>query len=259
MKTLICLLIITAGMTSCVHVYYAPNTPNAPLLSQKGETRINALYASGGNLSSFQGGEIQLAHAVSKNIGIMANGLAGGRTETVSSWNGNRNDHEESGHGSYGEFGAGYFKGLDNRQKWIAELYGGFGFGSVKNDYGSGDHSTVNHSKLFLQPSVGYKIKNFEAVLVPRLSYIKWKVKDCHAMNNDNEYVQHDMNAIRSRPNFISFEPALLLRAGGEDFKIQGGLSFSNYRSTSHYFSDELIETLNASIGISINLKPKKK
>jgi hypothetical protein len=48
MKRLICLLMITAAMSSCVHVYYAPNTPNAPLLSEKGETRINALYSAGG-------------------------------------------------------------------------------------------------------------------------------------------------------------------------------------------------------------------
>src|SRR5687767_8827080 len=105
MKNFIGLLIITAGMTSCAHVYYAPNTPNVPLFTEKGETRINALYASGGNISSFQGGEIQLAHAVSENVGIMVNGLAGGRTETVSDWDWtSTGTHEESGNGSYLEF-----------------------------------------------------------------------------------------------------------------------------------------------------------
>ncbi|MGZ8537508.1 MAG: hypothetical protein ACXWV9_04545, partial [Flavisolibacter sp.] len=260
MKSFIYLLIITAGMTSCTHVYYAPSTPNATLFTEKGETRINATYSSGGNMSSFEGGEIQLAHAVSKNIGIMMNGIAGGKTEDVSDWdwNSTRGVHEESGNGSYLEFGAGYFNTFDTKKKWVGEIYGGFGFGTVSNEYGSNDRTKVNHSKFFVQPSMGYKSKNFEFAFVPRLSFIHWETKEIQINRSENDYVKTDMLAIQSKPNFISFEPALILRAGGEDIKVQTGFTLSNFTASSYFFSLDLIETINFNLGISINIKSKK-
>lgn len=261
MKTFIYLLVITVGMTSCAHVYYAPSTPNATLFTEKGETRINGLYASGGNVSSFQGGEIQLAHSVSKNIGIMVNGIAGGRTQNVDDWDWNspRGLHEESGKGSYIEFGAGYFNAFDTKKKWIAEVYGGFGFGSISNDYGSNDRTKVNHSKIFLQPSMGYKSKHFEFAFVPRMSFIHWESKEIQLSHSANDYVKADMLAIKSRPNFFSFEPAIILRAGGENVKLQTGFTLSNFSSTSWFFAEDLTETMNFNLGISVNLKSKKK
>ncbi|MGZ5191852.1 MAG: hypothetical protein ACXWCZ_12635, partial [Flavisolibacter sp.] len=261
MKSFIYLLIITAGMTSCAHVYYAPSTANAPLFTEKGETRINALYASGGNISSFRGGELQLAHAVSKNIGIMANGLVGGRTEDVSywDWNSPRGVHEESGNGSYLEFAAGYFNTFDSKKKWVGEVYSGVGFGTVSNEYGAGDFTKVNHSKFFLQPSIGYKSKNFEFAFVPRISFIHWTPKEIQITIPENDYVNADMMGIKSKSNFVSFEPALILRGGGEDFKVQCGFTTSNFTSTSWFFGEELIEKINLNLGVSINIKSKKK
>ena len=261
MKSFIYLLIITAGMTSCTHVYYAPNTANAPLLTEKGETKINGLYASGGNMSSFQGGEIQLAHAVSKNVGIMVNGFSGGETENVTDWdwNSTRGVHEESGKGSYLEFAGGYFNTFDSKKKWVGEVYGGFGFGTVTNEYGSNDITKVNHSKLFVQPSIGYKSKHFEFAFVPKFSFIHWKPNEVRINSPENDYVLVDMASIRSKPNFITFEPAFLFRGGAENFKLQAGFTLSNFTSSNYFFSDDLIETINLNVGVSINLKPKKK
>ena len=72
MKQTIFLLCTVVCAASCTHVYYAPNTANVPLLSQKGETLINGLYSEG-SLSTFSGGEFQVATAVSSHVGIMAN------------------------------------------------------------------------------------------------------------------------------------------------------------------------------------------
>ena len=246
-------------MASCHHVYYAPNTTNAPLLSEKGETRINALYSSG-NTSEFNGGELQFAHAVSKHMGIMVNGFIAGKSEEISDWNWNQNSsHKEKGSGSNVEFAGGYFKSFDERKKWIGELYGGFGLGSVTNEYGYGDRSKVNSTKIFLQPSIGYKLKNFEFAVVPKVSLINWRIKENRISSSENESAKDEMKAIGQKQNFIAFEPALLVRGGGENFKLQLGLSFSDYKSASTYYTESLIETLNASIGISINLKPIKK
>jgi len=258
MKLLISLLMITAGMSSCAHVYYAPNTPNAPLLSEKGETRINAMYCSGG-YADYTGGELQFAHAVSKNCGIMANGFFVGQTEEVSDWNLQYpSTHTEKGNGSYVELGGGYFAHVARNKKWIAEVYSGFGLGSVKSDYGFGDNSKVSVSKFFIQPSIGFKSLYFEAIIVPKFSYISWKIKESSVSEPSNEDKKLDIETMRDKPGFASFEPALILRAGGENFKIQGGLSVSsNGRRSAN--SPQLTESLNASIGISINLKPSKK
>ncbi|HEY0356365.1 MAG TPA: hypothetical protein VGC29_09185, partial [Flavisolibacter sp.] len=148
MKNIICLLIISVGLTSCYHVYYAPNTANAPLLSKTGETRINGLYSQGAD-TEYDGAELQLAHAINKNVGLMVNGFTASKSE--------EGDISviEKGSGSYIEFAGGLYKAFDPKAKWIGEIYGGAGFGSVKNDYGLNDHSRVGITKIFVQPAIG--------------------------------------------------------------------------------------------------------
>lgn len=262
MKYYASLLALAAITASCTHVYYAPNTANAPLLSKKGETRINALYSAGG-VSEFSGGELQVAHAISKNFGLMANGMAVSRSDEITDWDfysGTTGSHTEKGNGSYMEFAGGYFRTLDKNKKFVFETYGGFGVGTAKNEYDFGDHSKVNSTKIFLQPSLGYKSVHFEMAVVPKVSFINWNVKESLISNQSNSDAGA-IAAIKSKPHFVAFEPALLLRAGGKDFKAQASLSFSNTQASSGtgYRTDDLIEGLNASIGISINLKPNKK
>ena len=257
MKKFTWLIMIATIMCSCAHVYYAPNTANAPLFSEKGQTRINALYSAGG-YSDFTGGEIQVAHAVSKNVGVMINGFSVGETDEVSDWNWNGTTHTEKGSGSYIEFAGGLFKPFDPNNQWIGEVYGGFGLGSSKHDYGYSDNSKVNLTKLFIQPSIGFKSNYFEAAFVPKISFINWHVKENHISNSNNDYPKADVEAIRDKSGFMSFEPALILRGGGKDFKIQLGLSLStgNLSSSS---SEELTEQMTGSIGISFNISGKKK
>lgn len=249
------LLMITIAIVSCTHVYYSPNAANAPLLSEKGETRINALYSSG-NISEFDGGELQYAQAINKNFGLMINGMAAGKSDNWTDYSGSSTSyHTEKGNGSYIEFAGGYFKNFDQKKKCIGEVYAGFGSGSVKNDYGDGN-SKVNIFKYFIQPDIGYKSKYFEAAFVPKVSVINWKVKESNVTNSD---IKADLNYIASRKSFVAFEPAILLRAGAKNVKFQFEMSFSNFNAASAFYSYDLIETLNSSIGISINLKPIKK
>ena len=256
MKKISGLLMIAVIMCSCAHVYYAPNTANAPLFSEKGETRVNALYTAGA-YSEFSGGEIQVAHAVSKNVGVMINGFSVGTTGEVSDWNWNGTTHTEKGNGSYLEFAGGLFKPFDANKQWIGEVYGGFGLGSSKHDYGFGDNSKVNVAKLFIQPSIGYKSTYFEAAFIPKISFINWHVKESHISNNNSGYLKADFESIREKPGFMSFEPALILRGGGKDFKIQLGLSLSTGNLSSG--SVDLTESTNGSIGVSFNIRSKKK
>lgn len=250
MKHILFSALIISCFSSCYHVYYAPNSANAPLLSEKGETRINLLYSGGGD-SEFNGGEIQAAHAVGKNFGVMLNGFSAGKTENTGSYT-------EEGKGSYAELAGGYFKALDARQKWIGEVYGGFGMGTVKNDYGYNDFSKVNCSKLFIQPAIGYKGNYFEFAIVPKISLVNWRVKEDKIISTENQSYKTDLAAIRSNSSFLTFEPALLVRGGGKDFKIQAGLSFSTNTTTS-YYSSGLSESLTGHLGVSINISPSSR
>ena len=240
-------------LASCTHIYYAPNTANMPLLSEKGETRVNGVYCKGLD-TEFTGGELQLAHAFGPNWGIMVNGMSISKQE-------NTGDYMESGKGSYAEIAAGIFKPLSADKKWIVELYGGGGKGSVKNDYGLGSHSTVGISKLFVQPAMGFKTKYFEAAFAPKLSYVSWNVKDKTMMHDDPNSERGmdaaDLVTIENGPNFMAFEPAIIVRTGGKGFKVQGALSFSsNSKNNENTF---LAESVNASLGISVNFATAKK
>jgi hypothetical protein len=156
------------------------------------------------------------------------------------------------------EVGGGGFKKINKLTGWIGELYGGAGFGSVENDYGSGDHSKVRISKLFLQPAIGYRSTSFEFAFVPKVSFINWKVKEMMINPQNNSSAYNEVAAVGVKQNFAAFEPAFIIRGGGKNFKLQTALSFSARNSSSPY-SQGLTETLNLSIGISINLDPTGK
>jgi hypothetical protein len=85
MKLFFILISVVLSNTSCVHVYYAPSNANIPLLSHKGEARVNGLYTTGWD-SEFDGGELQLAYAVTNHFGVTANGFTAGKSEVVSDW-----------------------------------------------------------------------------------------------------------------------------------------------------------------------------
>lgn len=255
MKYIIYCLILAQTATSCYHVYYAPNTANSPMLSEKGETRFNAAYCGGGS-SEFEGGELQAAAAIGKHTGVMINSMFVSKSESVSNYDGS-NTHTESGRGSYVEFGGGMFKSFDAKQRWIGEVYGGVGFGNSKHTYDYSEKAKVGVTKFFLQPSVGYKSNYFEVSLVPRVGYVNWKVREenLQAVTGSYDEDEDDLNKIRQKPGFLCFEPALIVRAGGKDVKIQGALSLSHVNGGDYY----PVENVSASIGVSINLGAGKK
>jgi hypothetical protein len=255
MKQNLFLLALVVNLASCYHVYYAPNTANAPLLTQKGETRVNALYTTG-DASDFDGCEVQAAYAITKNFAVMTNFFSAGKKEEVYNLSTDRY-HTEKGSGSYIEFAGGYFGNLKNARKWVGEVYGGGGFGSINNEYASEDHSKVGILKFFVQPAFGFKSRGFEFALVPKISYVNWKVKENVVRSGDNLSHADELKYIDQHSDFLAFEPAVLIRFGGRDFKFQTGLSFSGQ---GHYPSTGALgESLNISFGISINPKPGKR
>ncbi|HEX6333437.1 MAG TPA: hypothetical protein VFZ78_04365 [Flavisolibacter sp.] len=260
MKQLLAITGIALMLASCTHVYYAPNTVNAPLLAEKRETRFNVLLASGGD-SEFTGGELQLATAVTDNIGIMVNGLAAGEKEDVTHYNinGSTTTREESGKGSYIEAAGGYFTRFGTGGSWVMEAYVGIGAGTVRNEYGGRNFSKVNSTKLFLQPSIGYKSKHFEAAIVPRLGHVSWKTKERYISSGGDVTLETELYDIERNPSFMVFEPGFVIRAGGPLAKIQVSLSTSTPLGSDRDYTGALMESANASIGLSVMFPPKKK
>lgn len=239
-------LFLLFSLSSCYHVYYSPGTPNVTQFTEKDEVRINAGVISGFE-SEFNGGDLQFAYAPAKNIGIMLNGF------TASSKEGN-NDAEK-GSGSYGEFAVGYFTTLDKQKEWTFEVFGGVGGGSVNNVYSPGESSKVNVNKVFLQPALGYKWDYLEFAFAPRFAHVNWKLKETKGAGTD---VGNDLEYVRNKPNFFSFEPGLILRGGSKKIKGQLAVTLASKHAEAN-LEGAPIESFVAYLGVSLNLSTKKK
>jgi len=250
MKIVVLLIIVATCTISCYHVYYAPNTPNLPQLGEKGEGRINAMYSSGSE-SGFDGGELQFACAPHRYIGFIGSFMAASKREET------YNGIMESGNGSYGELGLGIFKLAGSSKRLSMEVFAGRGFGSVKNEYEGTDYSKVNIGKWFLQPDIGYHGEILDVAFTPRISFINWKVAESRFNPSGASTEQYEVDAVRSKKNFLAFEPGIVFRAGGKQFRGHLGISLSlNNHSGSN--SNFLTESFVTSLGITVQLKPKR-
>jgi hypothetical protein len=247
MKNGLLLAMVTLLCSSCYHVYYSPNTPNTPLLSQRGEVKLIGAVGTGVN-SEYTSGELQLAYAATNNFGLMLNGFMAAQSEET-------DDAFEKGKGSYAELAPGFFMPISPNAKWRAEVYAGVGTGTVTNDYGGFSNSKVGITKTFLQPALGFKLKHFEVAFTPKISFVSWKVKEDNVNEARDIYDKADIENIKSNPRFTAFEPSLIIRAGGRNVKGQLGITVSNLNK--FYF--ESVENGLVSLGVSIGLNGPKK
>ncbi|ALD22754.1 hypothetical protein [Hymenobacter sp. DG25A] len=139
----VCLL----GLASCRSMYFPP-TPNAPMLTQKGEF-------SGGAHVNFQGNfTAQGAYAVTNGLGVIG-------TASFLHTDKKRKalDHD------FAELGAGYFTRLGDHR--VIEGYAGYGFGTSARTERDGDGITTERldaklEKVFVQ--VNYSSKDSKVV-----------------------------------------------------------------------------------------------
>ena len=141
------MLVVLAMLTSCNPKYYTANTQNVPLISEKGET--NLTLSGNGNQVEFQG-----AYGVGSNIAIQANAGLFIPQDL---------DNGDGGSGKFFEAGVGYFTPVS--EKFVFELYGLVGAGSMENHFPSsvdanpgteGDIS-ANIFRYGIQPNFGFK------------------------------------------------------------------------------------------------------
>lgn len=221
---------------SCTPTFYMPDTQNVPLLTAKKQTNITG--AGNGDMIN-----LQVAHAVGDNFGVMLNGaLVPDKIDE----NGN------GGKGNFLELGGGYFTPIaDNFQ---FEVYGLAGFGSMRNVNTSSVSSNPgttgvfesNITRVSVQPAVGYVSKYFSAAVSGRLGSLNY-------MNPKGSLVwegEEQVAKISNKSNYLLFEPALTLRAGLPGVKLQYQL-IGSLNLTDRDFPQQ---TTTSSIGLVISL-----
>ncbi len=231
------LLVVGFGFASCSPIYYSANTQNVPLISEKGET--NLTLSGNTNQVEFQG-----AYGITENIAIKANGGLFIPSNL---------DNGDGGSGKFIEFGGGYFKPVT--ENWIFETYGILGIGGFENHFPStkadypltnGDIS-ANILRVGIQPNFGFKSKYFSAAVSSRFVNLFYSNIQGNLMF-DNKNQQDYLNENSS--NFL-LEPAITLRGGFEQFKLQLQYGYSFNLSNSDFRQDKTFLTL----GLNFNFK----
>jgi len=194
---------------------YIPNTENVPLMTEKGDVKINISTTN-----------VQASYAVTDNIAVMANGYR--RQSTWSDASDSIDSWEYTSNRFLAEGGIGYYKVIS--ENFIFETYGGGGFGQVGFDYFDVDYDiennfSANFSRFFVQPNIGYKNDFFEFAISSRISGLKFSgIKTNYSLDDliDSEVYQIDA------PIYFFFEPAITFRLGYKWAKLHFQTIYSN-------------------------------
>ena len=234
----ICFLLLAA---SCSPIYI-PNTTNAPLFREQGETQIGA-YVSSGGLDG------QLAYAITDHIGVIGNySYWSSKKNTPNTPNSTTPPNTEYTHKhNYAEVGLGYF---DRTRSSRFEIYAGYGVGQgttydqyyfFKPYYGlDATVSTGKMTRIFFQPTIGTNNRDVNLSFTPRLAWV-----------NFSEFTSQAGVVVKPNEKTVMFiEPTAILKmrlAGNLHGIFQLGVTFPSGDSFFKY------QSLQAAIGIQID------
>jgi hypothetical protein len=224
------------------------NTQNVPLFREKNEYRISGSVGTGTESAS---AEIQAAYSVTRNFAVMTNFMsAKGIDNTSDSW----------GKGNYLDGAIGYYKPFG--KSGVFEIYGGLGGSNQQHQYrnvifdpnipASGNPeagtSHLSFTKLFIQPSVGLTLNGFDCAFSTRFCRLSYNKIDnqIQVLLNENEF--ENLNTIVQNKNFLFFEPALTVRGGWKNVKVQLQGATASYLNNNKWFFDEF----HVSIGLYV-------
>lgn len=243
-------IVILMGISSCIPVYYAPNSQNVPLFKERKEANISGAVSYGMNSI---GVDLQVAHAVTDHIGWMCNYNHWGARWNQKNEPGNLLYQSEGAHkGDIFELGIGYFTMLKNN-RMVFETYGGYGWTSAKNEYGSAVKSEVRGNRYFVQPAIGWHFKSVTmgvSMRIVGLDYNSFSFSGPHS-NKPNDSFKN----LIDHPFSVFIEPGFVLRVGSEKVKFQLQLTFSLPINN----PDMDYDLLSISTGLVIPIQSKKK
>lgn len=192
---------------SCAPALYTNVGQNVPLLKEKGEFAIAAGRGSTGNdHGSAEGFNTQVAFAVGKSTAVIS-----------SFYSMKSSGGEIQGNGNYFEIGIGKFKG-NEETKFMAEIFGGTGFGSIQNSVGS-DKINLKYVKPFIQPSCGFSTKVIDIAFTARMALVSYTGKS-ENISDAQQRQSFDNFWIENKTSFV-FEPGVTFRLGYQNIKLQ--------------------------------------
>jgi hypothetical protein len=263
-------LLIVIFFSSCRsyrHVY-SPAPANNPFFANKGDSKLTILYSGGdgntgnGMRDKNEGIDIQAAYALGKEFAITSSYFFRKERDLYPE------DYYDTSTVSYKrrltDAGIGWFKALDRRKKITFNLYAGLGFGKFSiNDKGLDNnfapysrYHTADISKWYLQQSFNFiPSSTFSIGFVGRFSFIRFS--DINTNYDSDELQYFYLDRVNKR-TFSVFEPSMNLQFGFKEVKwlrAEAALGFAANWSTNFPST----RTVNASVGISLNLASLKK
>ncbi|MBL0052451.1 MAG: hypothetical protein IPP29_13545 [Bacteroidetes bacterium] len=221
-----------AFMSSCSPLYYAPSSPNMPMMIDKGDITGN-IYIGRGDDVDVMGASA--AFSPFKNIGITGSAFSAQSIQSSESAN--------NGYGSSYDFGALYYRHLSPHI--LFDCVAGYGFGKlhINADYIGAYDSGIK--RWYIQPSIYGRKNNAEigiAIRVLKLNY--------------NQPFLFRGSQVENAPNDSSYffmEPTLKIGVGLKHFKFfaQGTFAGNVFNSPSLNYS-----VFNAIIGVTFFINP---
>lgn len=232
-------LISTLLVSGCNPIFYSPNTQNVLLPAASGDVTLSA-HADGNRI------EAQAAYAPTDALALQLNGGIFDR--------GDDEDEEDGGSGRFLELGVGYVNPIGSNLAW--ELSGLLGVGSLKNDFPSTlEASPETTGKLEadlvrfgIQPAIGYRSPYFEAAISTRLLGLSYRNVSGSLIFGGEDQVQMLTD---SPGTYFLAEPALTLRAGVENIKLQVQTARSFNLTEPDFRQDESMLTVGVVVGLA--------
>jgi hypothetical protein len=251
--THILILVVIILNSSCVHYYYAPSSNNVPLFKEKNEGRIQAQYTTTGaqvDYDAADGFEIQTAYALGNHTALQLNFFHASEDD----------EDYGSGSGNYIEAAYGYYKPF-GKKRWVFETYAGLGLGGVTNVFKNGydnyatEHAKTSITKFFVQPSIGFATKYFDAAFSSKFSIVNIGFNSSTLSKENNLYDYEYVESLRNGKSYFFWEPGLLIRGGFKN--IQAVMQI-----TETIISDDTQPISNASLSLGLvipfKIKPKQ-
>ena|SRR5688572_25229860 len=232
----ILILLLAILIFSGCETLYIPNAVHSPMLTNKGEGHIStSIGLIGSGLAN-----IDVAYAVTKHMGIMADGMYHYKS-FIDPYNLQSADEQTSIY--YGSLGAGYYGKIGKNENLVLQFYGGGGYGDthMHYDYETESDLTANYYNIYAQPGLVFKIKHVDFGFDCRVNYVQ--------LYNFNKYL-YDYYFESQFPYLFRIEPNFTVMIGGKHLKgkLQSGFTIPTYYYTSD-FNVAYIYKLN--VGIS--------
>ncbi len=153
---------------SCTHHYYAPNTVQTPYLTEQHDATILGGVGSG---DEFSGSEIHAVYSPIKHVAVMFN-YFNVKSKVSENAQTSVSASQQSGNGRLTEFALGGYLPFANGS---ASIFGGYGKGFAKNNYGADILTNLRFERTFIQPTIAFRYAWADvgmAIRINRLRYL---------------------------------------------------------------------------------------